>query len=239
MPRVRAALLSVIGSPLIAALLTTAPAGAAERATVPPDVAHAYAGAAAWVHAAFEGDPVLEDATGVRDIVEVFTFTSAYLHGQAGTAVKPSGEWIATIVDARSNAIGELRVWRPDGGEAEIAGGSASHAGDLAAIGSGVYIEEPMTGSAYVLRGDRLSPFNDAARNLLPVPTTLTAFQSVISAWVAESVDAANDIGPDYNLWFFGGALALSTAVGVMVIVQRRRLDRLRQGPNEVAKGLG
>lgn len=224
MPRLRSLLVATTAGPLIALLIAAAPVQARTTGTIPPDVGQAYAGAAAWVHAAFDGDPVLERATGVRNIVEVFSFTPAYLQGGDGVAILTMDEWVATIVDAAGNSIGTLRVWRPDG-SAEIAGGSADVRIDLAEVGAGVYIEEPMTGSAYVLRGETLFPINDAALSLMPQPTTVTAFQSVMARWVADARDANDDLGSDVGLWFFGGALVLSTAVGLMVLIQRRRID--------------
>jgi hypothetical protein len=168
------------------------------------------------------GSPnVFQEADGIQDITEVNGFTFDYANGKStDTPYEPIDEWLAAIT-ADFVVIGTIRVWIPEGGDAEIVGfdGDGELGGKLAEAAGVDYIEDPRIGASYAAFGDTIGPLDDRAAAELPEPMSLDDFQKILFARIWQG-GATADPGPGVAILI--GVLVLTLAVGIAVMLSAR-----------------
>jgi hypothetical protein len=186
---------------------------------------------------------------------QVYGFTDTFVQGgSTDTAVAPSQEWIAPLV-RNGTAAGTIRIWKPDGHAAELAGftGDATLGTSPMIDSSVVVIEDETVGTYYRLDGDTLTPLAASGQAEFAGPVGLEKAQSTIAARRAKNAEesqkfsnavngldrpvSGSGIGPipgdDYSHWTVVGlALATVGAAGVAtLLVRRHRRSTPASGP--------
>lgn len=217
-------------------VLGTGTAAAAEE-PVPPGVAAAFRDDALAFIAADGQVPEMADASAIGTVHEIFTWTAAFVSGESTSRpFESTRQWVATVL-AGPRAIGTVLVWLPDGVNAEVAGynDDAELGAALETVGDAAYVQDELSGAAYVVDGVRVEPLNKRATAELPLAASVSDFQKRMLARAAEAKDdelppavtnAADDaVGAAITAWT--AALALLTigaVVAVIVVLRRRRV---------------
>ncbi|UOY00432.1 hypothetical protein [Blastococcus sp. PRF04-17] len=212
---------------LTAVLAWAAPAAALPEPTIPPDVTDFYTDEAAdW--AAALGAGLDSDFSDVRvgAVHEVFWFSKAFVDGEpTDEPVRPSGTWLG-VLQRGDQVLGTLGVWKPDGGRAEPFGLEngvpiATAMGTLAP--TELLVQDEPTGAYYALSGTAARPLNDWAREYLSEPGDVAALQDVVAARYAELANQPAEPVDPPMLPFALGAMAVTLAAGIGVVLARRR----------------
>jgi hypothetical protein len=187
--------IAAISGAVVALVAAGRPALAAPVPEIPPEVAAAFAGEA------------LRQAQAGAEGVEA-DFSGA--------------------VRAGDDVLGILWVAKPEGGPAECAGAPADvmlgSALETVAVTEILIVDEP-NGAYYALDGTTVRPLNDWARKALPQPADISALQDTVAEQYAlmrgqPTEDYEDPSGVTISLV----ALASALALGVLVMLQRRRL---------------
>ncbi len=224
------AVLSVaaVGGALVA-VVAPGPAQAAPTPEIPPDVSALFAGDA--VRQADAGAAgIRADFSGARadDVHEVFMFTIDFVEGAETTRpVVSAGRWIAGI-ERGGLVLGTLEVWKPEGGQAELAGFSDDVATGsvLGTLTPGeIFIADDPRGAYYALDGETVRPLNDWARDVLPEPAHLSTLQKAVAEQHARAVEATTVGGypPAVTMSLIGMTLALVAGASLAIHGRRRR----------------
>jgi hypothetical protein len=224
---------------LAAAALATAallavggPALAVPAADVPDDVLAVLEGDGLRTLAP---DPDAPAETSVQAVAvhEVYAFTPEFLRGgHTDVAVAATGEWIACL--RRDGVVlGTVRVDKPDGGPAELAGsdGDADLGTALSDLATGeLVVEDGESGALYGLDGDTVRPLNAWARLALTRPARLADLQAILAAPSAHDAGGLSRQG-----WLrLAGAVGIGALVLAAASVLVLRPQRARgRGPDE------
>ena len=130
---------------------------------------------------------------------QVYGFTDAFTHGEATeAAVEPTEEWIAALL-SDGRPAGTIRVWKPQGGPAELAGytGDTVLATSLQVGSSVVIVEDGTIDAYYRLDGDTLTPLPASGQTEFAGPVNLAEAQSVIAARRTQGAQAAQELNEE------------------------------------------
>ncbi len=225
--RIAATVAAVLGL-----LAVGAPAASAADGDTPADVIAAFSVENAVELGADEtsglGD--LADAASFGTVHPVHAWSASLIAGEAGDPVSAMDEWVAPVLSASGEAVGVYRVWRetPDS-DATFAGvdGDAATAAALAEVAAGAtVVEDPTIAAWYTLDGGIVTPVGSAGFDDIRVATPIDRVAEIVSARFTQNVrDAAPPVGLSYESWMWAGiALLVMAAVGVGLVVRRRRL---------------
>jgi hypothetical protein len=209
------------------------------------------------------GDPAAApDLSGVLRagrVHQVYAFTEEWVRGEASAdPAAPTLEWLAPVVRG-SDVLGTVRVWKPDGAAAEVAGfdGDTRLAAALQGFEDLPIVEDPSVAEYFALDGDSVLPVNEAAARELPDRADVADFQPVVAARVAAAVRAAagapdavgggapvaggSPSGPTTGTGrsFPGGGLLVALGAAAVVLFRARRARPVRSpvgtGPQDPA----
>ncbi|WP_146149622.1 hypothetical protein [Kineococcus rhizosphaerae] len=205
--KVRATALGVLTA-AAAAVVLASPAAATPKPVIPDDVSSylsnkgirqvqenlANFGAQAGSETL---GPTPPDASGnlrAGRIHQVYLFTDAWVKGSADAdPAEATQQWVAPVLRG-NEAIGTVRVWKPDGGPAEVAGfnGDTQLADALQGFKDLPVVEDPSAGEFFALDGDSVLPINEASKRELPKRGKVKDLQPIVAERIAQGArDAA------------------------------------------------
>ncbi|GAA0312709.1 hypothetical protein [Kineococcus aurantiacus] len=191
----------------VTVLVLSSPAAATPEPTIPHDVRDLLADEALRQVRSNLAHFAAQPATGgdvlqVPDVSaplragrvhQVYTFTSAWVGGEQGAdPAAPTPQWLAPVLRG-SDVLGTVRVWKPDGAAAEVAGfnGDVQLGQALQGFADLPVVEDASVGEFFALDGDAVLPVNEASKRELPGEATVDDLQPVVAARVAAGVEAA------------------------------------------------
>lgn len=217
---------------MLGLLAAGAPAASAAEGDTPADVVAAFSVENAVELGSDEGSGLgdLADAASFGTVHRVHAWSASLVAGEVSDPVSAMNEWVAPVLSGSGEAVGVYRVWRetPDS-DATFAGvdGDAATAAALAEVAAGTtVIEDPTIAAWYTLDAGMVTPVGSARFDDIRVATPIDRVAEIVSERFAQNVrDAAPPVGLSYESWIWAGiALLVVAAVGVGLVVRRRRL---------------
>lgn len=225
------AAVAVFGAVIGTVLLVTGPAVAAPAAQVPPDVSRVLTGDGLL---AVQNQAAGGSSLRAQDAREVFRFTTGFLDGlPVPVAVVPTGDWLASVTRG-DVVLGTLRVAKPDGRPATLAGfdSDADLGGALRELGAGeVLVEDTTTGSYFAVEGTSVRPLNEWAQLSLSGPDDLSQLQQILAGDRAAQRQRTIDASTRQFWLRIAGVVGLATlllAFGSVLIRLRLQAGRSR-----------
>jgi hypothetical protein len=222
----------IIGAAIGTVLCITGPALAAPAAQVPPDVSAVLAGDALQALP----DPIVDGGRTLHAEAAhpVFRFTHGFLDGlHVDVSVVPTGDWLASVT--RGNIVlGSIRVAKPDGRAAEVAGfePDVDFGAALRDLDAGeVLVEDTGTGGYFALDGSTVRPLNDWAQLSIAGPADLSQLQQILASDRATERQRTADAATRQFWLRIAGVVGVTTlllAFGSVLIRLRLQASRTR-----------
>jgi hypothetical protein len=220
--------LGAVAAVAAALLLAPGPALAVPTADIPDDVLALLDGEGLRTLLP-EPDDAADASVRADAVHEVYAFTPEFLRGgRTDVAVAATGEWIACLRQG-DEVLGTVRVDKPDGEAAALAGSDRDIDLGVALTGLGtgeLVVEEKASGALFGLDGDTVRPLNGWARLELARPARLAELQELLAAPASDT--SGGGLGRIGWLRLAGGVgiAALLLAAAVVLVLRPQRAGR-------------